>query len=379
MMIDTQWLTNLGGTVLLAEEIPLPQEGAKKISLEAVVPKLLHTSLKEVKRKATFSFRCLNVPHSDIRSLYRSSKQYLREKNMPSRYIGNERHPAKPGTLLLRGIPGPGCAEIVILRDQEGKNVWLGKTCAVQDIESYTARDIGKPFRDRETGLLPPKLAQVLLNLALMTLPNRKELVEGKKGVHSFEGITIWDPFCGSGVIILEALLRRAHVIGSDKSEKAIRGCEENVKWFRLREKTPKSVLYFVLKLNAVKTAELPRKPTVIVTETTLGPALKISPTKKEIQSLLRDAEEIETSFFTTLASHMPETPVVCTFPVYIARDGSKHFLKKTLKVIEKLGYRKVSVANAFLKSSDRQSFLYLRPDQMVGREIFCFLPPRKR
>lgn len=378
-ILDTEWLSMLGGTVLIAEEIPLPPADSKKHSLDDIVPKMLHKSLKDIKRKATFSFRCLNVPRNDIRSLYRVCKKYLKDKNLPSRYIGNERHPAKPGTLLLRGIPGPGSAEIVILRDRDGKNLWIGKTCAVQDIEAYTARDVGKPFRDRETGLLPPKLAQVLLNLSLVTLPERKEVLNAKKGAISFAGMTVWDPFCGSGVVILEALLRRANAIGSDKTEKAVRGCAENVKWLRLREKTPKSILHFILKQNACKPFDLPKSPTMIVTETTLGPALKKPPTKQEIQSLIREAEELECEFFTMLANHLPEIPVVCTFPVYIGRDGSKNYLEKTLKIIEKLGYRKVSLANTFLKPSDRQSLLYLRPDQMVGREIFCFLPPVKK
>lgn len=378
--ITTNWLRQLGGTVLIAKEIPSGDDSKKKTRLEDTVPKILHKELKDVKRKATFSFRCMGVPRSEIRSLYRTCKKYLREKNLPSRYIGNERHPAKPGTLLLRGIPGPESAEIVILQDAERKNIWIGKTCAVQDIEAYTNRDMGKPFRDTETGLMPPKLAQVLLNLSLMMLPEKRALIKDpKKGTSLWEGITVWDPFCGSGVIALEALIRRAHMIASDRTEKAVAGCSENIRWLRLKEKTPKAITHHVFKQNALKPAELPKRPTLIVTETSLGPALKKPPTKKEAASLVREAEELEAAFFENMAAHFPEVPVVCTFPVYISRDGERNFLQKILQKTEKLGYRRTMIGTSFLKTTDRQSLLYLRPDQMVGREIFCFMPPQKK
>lgn len=414
--ITVDWLRQLGGTVLIAREISFGEERTNRPSsrsvgprptekphLEKIVPKILHKELKDVKRKATFSFRCMGVPRSEIRSLYRTCKKYLREKNLPSRYIGNERHPAKPGTLLLRGIPGSESAEIVILQGdphsslraprskggkpftpqsspQESEMVWIGKTCAVQDIEAYTNRDMGKPFRDTETGLLPPKLAQVLLNMALMMLPEKRALLKDpKKGVNLWEGITVWDPFCGSGVIVLEALLRRAHAIGSDRTEKAVEGCAENIRWLRLKEKTPKAIAHYVLKQNALKPATLPKRPTIIVTETSLGPALKKPPTKKEVATLIREAEELEAAFFENMAAHFPEVPITCTFPVYISRDGEKNYLQKILLKTEKLGYRRTMIGTSFLKTTNRQSLLYLRPDQMVGREIFCFMPPMKK
>jgi hypothetical protein len=37
---------------------------------------------------------------------------------------------------------------------------------ALQDFESYSKRDYGRPARDPRTGSLPPKLAQILINLA---------------------------------------------------------------------------------------------------------------------------------------------------------------------------------------------------------------------
>lgn len=384
--LSTEWLSRLGGTVLIAEEVELPERasGKKKIHLEDVIPPMLCKEVKKSlseagkkKRKVTFSFRCLNVPRGNIRSLYRTCKHALRERETPSRYIGNERHPAKPGTLLLRGIPGPGSCELVILQSGDRKKKWIGKTCAVQDIEAYTGRDIGKPFRDTKTGLLPPKLAQVMLNLSTITLPKElRDLVADPE--KTWDKLTLWDPFCGSGVILLEALLRKAHVMGSDRLESAIKGCRQNVKWLRMKEKMPKAITDHVFKQNALKVSAdlVPRRPSVVVTETSLGPALTKPPTKREVSALVRKAEELERGFFEAMAKNFPDVPIVCSFPVYVTRDGEKHFLKKILDTAAKLGYRVTSLKTPFHKTTDRPSLLYMRPDQFVGREIFCFVPP---
>ncbi len=384
--LTTGWLSRLGGTVLVAREIQMPDSasGKRKIALEDVIPQMLCKEVKKSvsesgkkKRKVTFSFRCLNVPRSKIRSLYRTCKHALKERETPSRYIGNERHPAKPGTLLLRGIPGPGSCELVILQSSDGKRTWVGGTCAVQDIEAYTARDMGKPFRDTKTGLLPPKLAQVMLNLATITQPSdvRSHLSDASK---TWEKMSIWDPFCGSGVILIEALIRKAHVMGSDRLESAVKGCRQNVKWLRMKEKMPKAITDHVFKQNALKIYPdtTPRKPTLVVTETSLGPALSKPPTKREVSTLVRKAEELERGFFEAMAKSFPDIPIVCSFPVYVTRDGQKHFLKKVLDIAGKLGYKVTSVKTPFHKATDRPSLLYLRPDQSVGREIFCFMPP---
>jgi len=42
---------------------------------------------------------------------------------------------------------------------------FFGVTLACQDIDSYTRRDMGKT-RDMDIGMLPPKLAQMMINIA---------------------------------------------------------------------------------------------------------------------------------------------------------------------------------------------------------------------
>ncbi|MBT3834710.1 hypothetical protein HOF56_00515 [Candidatus Peribacteria bacterium] len=368
--IDSDWLRNAGGTVLIAKEI---SSNKKTKELESIVPQMLYKELKDTKRKATFSFRCFGIPRSKIRSLYKDCKQFLKEKSMPSRYIGNDRNPAKPGTLMLRGIPGADACELLLINDIPNKkkkskstkdDIWIGKTCAVQDIKEYSERDVNKPFRDTNVGLLPPKLAQIMINLS--------QMLTGKET----KGLTIWDPFCGSGVIALETLIKKSNILASDKSIKAVNGCTENIKWLRKKDKTPKAITSEIWKQDALKSCELPKIPDCIVTETTLGPPLKKTPTKREVATLIREAEKIEVGFFENMKEMLPDTPIICCFPVYITRDGEKNFLPKAIQKIQKLGYRITCVSNKYIKATSRHSLLYLRNDQHVGREILCFLPP---
>lgn len=88
-------------------------------------------------------------------------------------------------------------------------------TEAIQPIEDLSKRDYGRPGRDHKSGMLPPKLAQMLINLT------------GAK-----TDAVLLDPYCGSGTILTEALLMGfTNLIGTDLSERAISDTKENVAW----------------------------------------------------------------------------------------------------------------------------------------------------
>jgi len=85
---------------------------------------------------------------------------------------------------------------------------------AVQDVEGYSERDYNRPSRDAKVGMTPPKLAQIMINLA------------GLK-----DGDTVYDPFCGVGTIMQEALLNDYRVIGSDANSAQVENCRSNLSW----------------------------------------------------------------------------------------------------------------------------------------------------
>ena len=86
---------------------------------------------------------------------------------------------------------------------------------AVQPFEEFGARDYARPSRDDLSGMLPPKLAKIMINLA-----------------QAKENSLILDTFCGSGTILQEALIMGyLNLIGFDSSPKAIKDSQANLEW----------------------------------------------------------------------------------------------------------------------------------------------------
>ena len=363
--LDQAFLNRLGGTILLAKRIV-----ADSAVTLADLPTMLATELTGVKGKAVFSLRFVGVPPREGHELFRACKKGLKARNMPSRYIGSEKDAAKPIQLHDEGALDPkhGC-ELLVIREKD--TLWIGRTVGAQDVKAYTERDIGKPVRDTTVGLLPPKLAQILLNFAQSMLP---ESPKGKRGK-----ITVFDPFCGTGVIPMEALMRGADVLASDISVKAVNGTEKNLEWARKTYKiAKKDVSSTVWKQDACKPFDLAKTmPDMIATEGTLGPALSDRPAVKDIEKFLRDADELTAKFLKNCAATLPGVPVVMTVPVWYAQKKMVP-LKKLAESITDAGFRTILPPHVNGWLPDRLSLLYRRADQFVGREILILKPVKK-
>lgn len=83
----------------------------------------------------------------------------------------------------------------------------IAKTVWTQDFEDWGVRDFGRPAIDPHIGMLPPKVARMMLNIAR----------PGK----------ILDPFCGVGTILAEA----QDAIGSDINPVQIGKTRKNLQW----------------------------------------------------------------------------------------------------------------------------------------------------
>ncbi len=163
--------------------------------------------------------------------------------------------------------------EIILAAD--GGRIIIGRTLAVQAFKDLSKRDYGRPARDDASGMIPPKLAQIMLNLA---------------GVSKNSGLVL-DPFCGSGTILQEALLLGAQeVSGTDISPKAISDTKENLAWLRAKYSLEGVKIDVFLK-NATKLSQSfkPKSVAAVVSEPYLGPQrgwhdLKV--VKKELEEL---------------------------------------------------------------------------------------------
>jgi len=252
-------------------------------------------------------------------------------------------------------------AEIALIRN--GHDFYLGKTLTVQDYKSYSQRDWDKPSPDAKSGMLPPKLAQMMVNLT-----------------RDKETKTIYDPFCGSGIVLQEAMMLGLKIYGSDISPEAIKNTISNLEWLAKLKKIAAGKISLRVKVADATNYEWPAldsPDTVIVAEPYLGPALRMAPFAPQAQTILKELSQMYLGFFSNLKRNFPQIKRVgLVLPVIRSRDGLKYL--NILDEVASLGYiRKLILPAEIIKKdagvSPRGGFLYSRPDQLVLREIFVF------
>lgn len=253
-------------------------------------------------------------------------------------------------------------AEICLLADKD--KIYTARTLSVQDFEDYGRRDYQRPFRDEKQGMIPPKVAQIMLNLS------------GCKN-----GDTILDPFCGIGTMLQEGILLGYKMYGSDINKLAIRGSEQNLEWFRNRYKiAPGKYHLEVSDASKISALLSGHKISSIVTEGTLGPIYSQYPKPEEIK---KNFENLKNLYAKSLSDFLkilpPKGRIVMCIPAY-KKDRNSYEQMPSLDFIADLGYNQMalipdSLAKKmnFLKLSARKTAIYDRKDQIVTREIAIF------
>ncbi len=249
--------------------------------------------------------------------------------------------------------------------------VMIGKTLSIQDFEDYGRRDYSRPVRDLHRGMMPPKLAQMMINLS---------------GVKP--GDTIYDPFCGLGTIMQEALLFGCQAVGSDIDPKAIQGLDKNLLWLANRYKIPK-VRFTSGVTDATKSHEFVQKilaqrfsPKVsaIISEGSLGPVYTSPPTKSEQNHNFENLADLYHQTFKSFSAFLEKhSKTVLTLPAY--QLGRQRYSPiPNLDFILELGYNLVQIipetllkSKEFLQVTQRGTIIYDRKDQLVAREVAVF------
>lgn len=363
--LDSTSLTSLGGSIVIAKQIETSS------TTVADVPKILAKEIGSTRGKIVFGLRCHGVNPATIKKLYRQGKDAIKALGKNCRYVGNERKAAVPVLLHDSGlITGKHGCELFLI--EHGNALWIGRTIAAQDVDSYTKRDIEKPVRDTTVGLLPPKLAQIMLNMGAWMVESTKPTDEKKPVKKKKKPVyTVFDPFCGTGVIPIECLLLGWHVLASDVSQKAVNGCTKNLDWLRKEEKIlKKDVSSTIWKHNATKPFDLKELPDMVVTETSLGPNLTKKPTAKDAKKLMKENEELQNGFLESAAASMPGVPIVCSWPTWQTSNNETVYLEKIWDIIGKHGYRAVLPPGIEPTDPKRITLHYRRKEQFVGREL---------
>jgi len=254
-------------------------------------------------------------------------------------------------------------AEIVVICGNQ--KLFVGKTITVQNYEDYGRRDYQRPARDEHAGMIPPKVAQSMINLA----GNLKALDY------------ILDPFCGSGTILQETILLGFRAVGSDLDQTAIENSEKNLEWFRNRYHVAPN-RYKLFRSHAAEiSVQLPNFPiSAVVSEGTLGPIYSRIPKKSDIDNNFKNLSKLYEQVFREFKKFLPEgAKVVMCLPAYKVSHTDYESMPN-LDFAYKNGYTILDPINPqirtkykFLKVTNRKSIVYDRKDQVVAREIFIF------
>ena len=261
----------------------------------------------------------------------------------------------------------------------------IGKTEAVQPFEDYSHRDYDRPGRDAKNGMLPPKLALAMVNMAV-----------GQRARHAFP-LQILDPFCGSGTVLQEALLLGHQVIGTDIDEQAIKNSKMNLEWLFSRHPElvegshrqpvksgdPSTPLrsaqdddasrWRVEQVDVRNLSKIlsPQSVDAIVAEFDLGPPLQGGESVGKIDSIVFSLSDFYFDALRALRPFLkPGGRVVVAWPHF----RTQGVLVSTFSKLRDLGWSLVApYPLEFEKNfplSERGTLLYGREGQHVGREI---------
>lgn len=330
-------LTILGGTVKIFKQLETLPLGTEKGEIEEIL--VAHLADNHVMK----TFAIAEIGRDHLEQIEASElKVQLKAMGIPSRYIDGSRHGLSSAILSHQKVN-----ELAVL--QSDKEILLAQTVAIQDIDSWTLRDRSKPYADRKKGMLPPKLARMMVNLALGPNPDSQA--------------TILDPFCGSGTILLEALERGVNVVGNDLDIDAANGTRENLDWYKTGAN--------ILKTSAVFQQDATRlvlpnnqKVQYIVTEPFLG---KPKPQPQQLANIFRGLEKQYLGSFKHWRTLIePGAVIVCVFPAVLASHTEGYpevTLKSLIDKLAKFGYTTIS-----------EPVVYHRPQAVISRQIYQFV-----
>lgn len=345
--VDAESITHakLGGAIKVAKLVTtLHTTNWREIAahLQEQLPAHLEY-LPEGKLTLGLSAYGLHVRPKDLERTALELKKLIKQSGRPVRIVPNKEIALNSAQVLHNNLTETLGIELMFVA--HAGRTYIAQTVSVQDVESYSKRDFGRPKRDAFVGMLPPKLAQMMINLAQPP-----------------KGATILDPFCGTGVVLMEAVLHGYAVEGSDLSQKMIDYSRANLQWLSEAYHITPEIRELV---QGDATDHTWRKPIdAVVCETYLGQPLSGLPSRQKLDEIVRNCNAITRKFLINL-HHQLAKDARCTIAVPAWRVGGKFIHLPVIDDLKKIGYNRVSFSCA-----DTSDLIYHRPDQIVAREL---------
>ena len=262
-------------------------------------------------------------------------KKILVRHGRSVRVVENKDAVLSTATSLHNGLSGKNPRKVELIKVE---NDWY-RVIGVQDIDAYAKRDQARPARDARVGMLPPKLAQILINLC-----GPLEL-----------GSVVLDPFCGTGVVLQEALLMGYRAYGTDLSERMVEYSERNMEWLTRND-------LFHLSVGDATSFQWEQPIDAVACEGYLGKPFSRVPSEMELKEQKQECAAIVLGFLKNLAGQVKAgTPVVIAAPAWLRPDGEYERME-ILDEISDMGYN--------VNNKTREGLLYHRDNLVVARHI---------
>jgi tRNA G10 N-methylase Trm11 len=256
-------LSRLGGTIKIGRLLRTMS------GIGQLTPEVWRQSLNvdaDTAKKIVFGFSQYGLAKSAyaLQGIGLKVKKLLKAEGYNARLMANKEGQLSSVAVQKNNLIG---SELLIIKGSASE-LYLGLTEAVQDFESYGQRDYGRPERDSARGMLPPKVAQMMINLAQIP-----------------EQGSVLDPFCGLGTVAQEAwqMDRGWQIVCSDNDATAVEQAKKNIQWL-IKDKEAEQVRFTVTPVQSLTKIYHKAIFNAVVTEPYLGPARELQRSLPEIR-----------------------------------------------------------------------------------------------
>jgi tRNA G10 N-methylase Trm11 len=382
-ILDSEIINNMGGTIkigkALSEISSETVEDAflhkKKLAIAQIRENLLSDTVFNNLFEKTLTKRVFGVSvYFDSPRIFRFSKKIQRfvgscfkdglaSQGIQVRFMGfpeKRRLPQLTHVEVLKQSLVESSAEVLFCVGR--RHTLVSKTVSVHNPFEFQKRDVGKPVQ-RNIYSIPPRLAAIMVNLA-----------------NCVPGSVLFDPFCGVGTILQEALLAGAQVIGMDIDQWCVKASCANVEWLR-KEYCLKEAKYVVFQGDSRNLMDKIGEETVdcIVTEPDLGPPLRHLPTNSYAKRIIDKLKPLYCVFLEGAYNALRDGGnLVFVSPCVRTRSGNLNALSLEEEV-EAVGFKmgrpfiKVSFADDSSRIEElptMSSFVDMEKRHKIGREI---------
>jgi tRNA G10 N-methylase Trm11 len=306
-------------------------------------------------------------------------KKAIKQGGKSVRMVPHKNTELGSATVLYNKLTAVNGWELLIISD--GSTAYLAQTVQIQDIDAYSERDQARPKRDAKVGMLPPKLAQIIINLAVSKLDRLKtgdrrlenNAVTLPSILNPQSPILVFDAFCGTGVVLQEAMLMNYDVYGTDIEPRMVQYSIENLQW--LDSKYPDKGDYRRIEVGDAtyhkwdfSIPESRKSKVVVAGETYLGQPLSSLPNSEHLSKIIYEVNLLHHKFLENIGKQIPSGTKLClAVPTWRGKHEFLHL--PTLDHLTDIGYTRMR-----FKHVSNEDLIYHRENQIVGRELLILI-----